>query len=97
MSLIVFILAFKMEDIPHIEPPPKPLGPLRSALLALTALKQDLALLDYGNILIRRDYVQLQTVLLVSGGKADADLTLAHLVGKGLLTAAIFGKYCALL
>ncbi|EFA08779.1 triokinase/FMN cyclase [Tribolium castaneum] len=69
-------------------------GPVkvRDALLGLTALNHDVVLLDYGNVVIQRDYRNLSKVRLLSGGVAGTDLIHAVCVGKGMLTAAILGE-----
>lgn len=76
--------------------PTAPLIPsvrVRDALLGLTALNHDIVLLDFGNVVVQRGYQNLTKVRLLSGGIAGSDLSHAICVGKGMLTAAILGKF----
>lgn len=66
---------------------------LREALHAFTAINQDLVLFDYANVVIQRKYQNSTTVRLFGGGLAGTDLCHATLVGQGMLTAAILGKF----
>ena len=65
---------------------------VRDALHSLTAVNQDLFLLDYGNVIIQRRYQSLKTVRLLGGGLGGGDLCQAICVGRGMLTAAILGN-----
>ncbi|CAH1116269.1 unnamed protein product [Phaedon cochleariae] len=59
----------------------------KNSLLGLTSLNQEVALFDYDNVLIQRNYIENEQVRIVSGGA----YFLAEFVGKGMLTASIEG------
>lgn len=52
-----------------------------------------LGLLEFGNIVVRRDYTSINTVKIIGGGGAGHDPAYSGYVGKGMLTAAVHGTY----
>lgn len=63
------------------------------SLLGLVACNSNLALLNFGRIVIRKDYADFTNVKIVSGGASGHDPAYGGYVGKGMLTAAIQGKF----
>lgn len=51
----------------------------------------NLALLDFGNVIVIRNHLLMDKVKIVSGGASGHEPAYAGLVGKGMLTAAIQG------
>lgn len=61
-------------------------------LLASVVNNPSLALLEFGNVIVRRDYSSIENVRIIGGGGSGHDPAYAGYVGKGMLTAAIQGK-----
>lgn len=61
-------------------------------LLAFVINNPTLALLEFGNVIVRRDYVTNEGVRIIGGGGAGHDPAYAGYVGKGMLNAAIHGS-----
>lgn len=51
-----------------------------------------LGLLDFGNVICRRDYQTINHVVIISGMGSGHEPTPVGFVGKGILAAAILGK-----
>nr|XP_012137740.1 PREDICTED: dihydroxyacetone kinase 2-like isoform X3 [Megachile rotundata] len=70
---------------------------IEKSLLGLTKLHSGLSVLEHYNAILRADYVNMVgKVKLISGGKAENELTYTGFVGPGMLTAAILGNtFCA--
>lgn len=60
-------------------------------LLACVVNNPSLALLEFGNVIVRRDYNSIENVRIISGGGCGHDPAYAGYVGKGMLTAAVQG------
>lgn len=63
------------------------------ALCGAVINNPSLGLLDFGNIIVRRDYTSINSVKVVGGGGAGHDPAYSGYVGKGMLTAAVHGLY----
>lgn len=63
------------------------------ALLGLVAASANVSLLDFGKVIVRRDYNEMQEVKIISGGGSGHEPAFSGFVGKGMLTAAIQGIY----
>lgn len=61
------------------------------SLLGLVACNSNLGLLDFGRIVVRKDYANCMNVKIVSGGASGHEPAHGGYVGKGMLTAAIQG------
>ena len=66
---------------------------MTESLLGLVCSNRNLAFLDYNKVIVRRDYADVNTVKIVSGMGSGHEPAFAGFVGKGMLTAAIQGKY----
>lgn len=62
-------------------------------LFAAVVNNPSLALLEFGNVIVRRDYHSIENVRIISGGGSGHDPAYSGYVGKGMLTAAIQGTY----
>ncbi|CAG9834023.1 unnamed protein product [Diabrotica balteata] len=60
---------------------------IRSSLVGGTCLNQEVRLFDFGNVVVRKDYMEDEGVRVLSGGP----YYIGDFVGKGMLTAAIQG------
>lgn len=67
------------------------------SLFGLVCSNRNLAFLDYNKVIVRRDYLDVDTVKIVSGMGSGHEPAFAGFVGKGMLTAAIQGKCTSLL
>lgn len=63
------------------------------ALLGLVATSTNVSLLDFGKVIVRRDYNEMQEVKILSGGSSGHEPAFASFVGKGMLTAAVQGSF----
>lgn len=63
------------------------------ALCGAVIGNSSLGLLDFGNVIVRRDYLSVDKVKIISGGGAGHDPAYSGFVGKGMLTAAIHGLW----
>lgn len=66
---------------------------ISEALCGTIINNPSLGLLDFGNIIVRRDYTSVTKVKIISGGGSGHDPAYGGYVGKGMLTAAIHGLY----
>lgn len=66
---------------------------IRDSLVSFTLSNSNLALLHFGNVIVRRDYTNYEFVKIISGGPSGHEPAHAGYVGKGMLTAAIHGLY----
>lgn len=62
-------------------------------LLGVVLSYPDIGFLGFGKVAIRRDYMTMETVRIISGGGSGYEPAFAGFVGKGMLTAAIHGKH----
>lgn len=62
------------------------------SLLGLVSSNPNIGLLDYGKVVVRRDYMIADIVKIISGGASGYEPAHAGYVGKGMLTAAIQGQ-----
>lgn len=60
----------------------------KNGLRGLASFNQEIACFDYGNIVVQRNYLDVENVRIFSGGGQCYGL----FVGKGMLTCAIQGK-----
>ncbi|XP_022903990.1 triokinase/FMN cyclase-like [Onthophagus taurus] len=67
-----------------------PTVPIES-LLGLVSCNPQLALFDFANVVVRKDYEEMDEVKLIAGGASGHEPCYAGFVGKGMLTAAIQG------
>lgn len=58
------------------------------SLKGLVSANQEIALFDYGNVLVQKDYMKYDTVRIISGGSNF----FGEYVGKGMLTATVQGN-----
>lgn len=58
------------------------------SLKGLVCANQEIALFDFGNVLVQKDYMKCDSVRIVSGGSKF----FGEYVGKGMLTATVQGK-----
>ncbi|GJQ86438.1 hypothetical protein Trydic_g10345 [Trypoxylus dichotomus] len=61
------------------------------ALLGIVAANINVNLMDFGKVVVRRDYNEMQEVKIISGGSSGHEPAFAGFVGKGMLTAAVQG------
>lgn len=62
------------------------------ALLSSTVTNPSVAVMDFGNVVVRRDYQTYNKVKLISGGGTGHQPAYAGYVGPGMLTAAVHGE-----
>lgn len=65
---------------------------VKDLLKSYVRLNPDVAILDTGNIIIRKDHLEMNKVKLLSGGPAGHEPAGAGYVGKGFLTASVIGR-----
>lgn len=61
------------------------------SLLGMMYINPLLGVLDFGNVVVRKDYQQLERVKLITGGGSGHEPAYAGFVGKGMMTAAVQG------
>lgn len=64
---------------------------INDTLLGIVKCHSELALLDFGKVVIRRNHLTMDKVKIVSGGASGHEPAYAGFVGQGMLTAAIQG------
>lgn len=71
----------------------EPTTVVTETLLAAVINNPSLALLEFGNVIVQRDYDTIENVRIISGGGSGHDPAYTGYVGKGMLTAAIHGLH----
>lgn len=62
-------------------------------VVAAVVQNPSLGIMEFGNVVVRRDYDTMEPVKIIGGGGSGHDPAYAGYVGKGMLTAAIHGLY----
>lgn len=65
---------------------------VKETLLASVTDNPSLAVMDFGNVIVRRDYESVRQVKIIGGGGSGHEPAFSGYVGKGMLTAAIQGE-----
>lgn len=65
---------------------------LKDSLLSLAICHPNIAVLNFGNIAVRRDYPTYDCVKIISGGPSGHEPAHGAYVGRGMLTVAVQGE-----